>query len=123
MQAGDGLSGKNDDHPEICLLLNLITNTQFPLEKRRNYVCSLLEFGADPNLEISGNDSCLMHAIKLGDSLLVKTLLNANADIKHVGNKGCTALHVYFLTKQSSGTVKIRFICNIYELKKCSITS
>ncbi|CAG2249494.1 unnamed protein product [Mytilus edulis] len=106
MQARDWISGNNDDHPEICLLLNLITNSQFPLEKRRNYVSSLLEFGADPNLEISGKDSCLMHAVKLGDSLLVKTLLNANADIKHVGDRGYTALHVFFLTKQSSASYK-----------------
>ncbi|XP_071123100.1 putative ankyrin repeat protein RF_0381 [Mytilus edulis] len=104
-EAGCRIHRKHDDQPEICLLLNLITNSQMPLEKIRHFVSSLLEFGADPNLEMSGKDSCLIHAVKLDDSLLVKTLLNANADIKHIGHKGYTALHVFFLTNHSPGTV------------------
>ncbi|XP_052065741.1 uncharacterized protein LOC127705457 [Mytilus californianus] len=80
-----------------CILTKIIKSRQMILKKKRDFVGLLLEFGADPNFEKSGHDSCLMHAVQQGDPVLVKTLLNAKADINHIGNKGYTALHIYFL--------------------------
>lgn len=91
----------------MSLLSKVITSHPYglSLEKRRHFVDLLLELGADPNLETSGVDSCLMHAVRFGDPVLVKTLLEANAETGHIGNNGCTVLHVFFMTYHSTGTV------------------
>lgn len=92
---------------EMSILSKVVSSFSCSLsfEKRRHFVSLLLEFGADPNLDTSGIDSCLMHAVRYGDPVLVKTLLEANAETGHIGNNGCTVLHVFFLTYHSSGTV------------------
>ncbi|CAG2192463.1 unnamed protein product [Mytilus edulis] len=97
--AGNG----REQQTEMSILAKLLDNKQMSLEKRRYFVSLLLEFGADPNLEKSGKDSCLMLAVHHGDPTMVKTLLEAHADINHIGNKGYTALHVFFLNINKSG--------------------
>lgn len=93
----------SEQQTEMSILAKLLDNKQMSLEKRRYFVSLLLEFGADPNLEKSGKDSCLMLAVHHGDPTMVKTLLEAHADINHIGNKGYTALHVFFLNINKSG--------------------
>lgn len=93
----------SEHQTEMSILAKLLENKQMPLEKKRYFVNLLLEFGGDPNLEKPGKDSCLMLAVHHGDPTMVKTLLQAQADINHKGNKGYTALHVFFLNINKSG--------------------
>lgn len=103
----------------MSTLSKVITNYPYAwsLEKRKHFVDLLLELGADPNLETSGVDSSLMHAVRFGDPVLVKTLLVANVDPCHTGNNGCTVLHVFFLTYRSTGTVLIVGYAELNHLK------
>ncbi|CAC5406547.1 unnamed protein product [Mytilus coruscus] len=94
----DGISYKSGDQFEMSILSKVITSIPLSLAKRRHFASLLLEHGADPNLEKSGVDSCLMHAVRYGDPLSVKTILEAGAETNHIGNNGYTALHVFFST-------------------------
>ncbi|CAC5364198.1 unnamed protein product [Mytilus coruscus] len=98
----DGISYKCGDQFEMSILSKVITRIPLSLAKRRHFASLLLEHGADPNLEKSGVDSCLMQAVRFGDPVLVKTLLEASAETNHIGNNGNTALHVFFSTFHSS---------------------
>lgn len=92
----------------MSILSQVITCIPLSLTKRRYFVNILLEHGADPNLEKSGVNSCLMHTVRYGDPVLVKTLLEASAETTHIGHNGYTVLHVFFATfHRSAGTALI----------------
>ncbi|XP_052067320.1 putative ankyrin repeat protein RF_0381 [Mytilus californianus] len=98
LESVDGISYKSGDQFEMSILSKVITNIPLSFAKRRYFASLLLEHGADPNLEKCDVDSCLMHAVRYGDPVLVKTLLEASAETNHIGNNGYTALHVFFST-------------------------
>ncbi|CAG2195797.1 unnamed protein product [Mytilus edulis] len=82
-----------DDNVEDSLLTRVIrghTNTKEVLVKM------LLKAGADPNIAVKGDDSPLLHAVRTRNIEIIKILLEAGADVKHVGSNSYTALHVYF---------------------------
>lgn len=56
----------------------------------------LLQAGADPNIAVKGVDSPLLHAVRTRNMEIVRNLIDAGADVKHVGLNCYTALHVYF---------------------------
>ncbi|XP_052064145.1 uncharacterized protein LOC127704231 isoform X2 [Mytilus californianus] len=82
-----------DDDIEDSLLTTVIrgnTNTKEVLVKM------LLKVGADPNISVKGDDSPLLHAVRSRNIEIIKILLEAGADVNHVGLNSYTALHVYF---------------------------
>lgn len=88
------------------ILTRILTEmTGLSLDRKEVYIRKFLQFGADPNLEEDGRDSTLMHAIKLEDHRLVKALIEAGANVNHIGEQNLTALHSYFIPNQSTGEI------------------
>lgn len=54
----------------------------------------MLEKGANPNCTDPGRDSPLILAIKKNIENVVLSLLNAGADVSHIGEDGVTVLEV-----------------------------
>ncbi|CAC5406542.1 ANK [Mytilus coruscus] len=66
------------------------------IERKDVYIRLLLEFGADPNLGETERYSTLMHTILFESPVLVRTLIEAGANVNYVGESNLTALHIYF---------------------------
>lgn len=82
--------------------------TDMPLmsvERKDVYIRLLLEFGADPNLEETERYSTLMHAILFESHVLVRTLIEAGANVNYVGEGNMTALHIYFQQHHIKGEI------------------
>lgn len=82
--------------------------TDMPLmsvERKDVYIRLLLEFGADPNLEETEKYSTLMHAILFESHVLVRTLIEAGANVNYVGEGNMTALHIYFHQHHIKGEI------------------
>lgn len=98
------------------LLTRVLTEMSgLSLDRLEAYTRILLKFGANPNLEESGRDSTLVHAVRLQSHELVRALIEAGADVNHVGQMNLTALHIYFMPIHMKGLVT--FLTQNFEFK------
>lgn len=60
------------------------------------YISFLLENGADPNICAKGHNSAFLEAITFDSFDVAFVLMDAKANINHIGNDGNSALHLIF---------------------------
>lgn len=60
------------------------------------YVSFLVENGANPNISADGINSALLEAISFPSIDVAWVLIDAKANVNHIGNNGNTALHAVF---------------------------
>ncbi|XP_076114092.1 uncharacterized protein LOC143082335 [Mytilus galloprovincialis] len=88
------------------LLFGRLRNRHLEIE---NCISDMLKKGANPNCTDPGRDSPLILAIKKNIDNVVLSLLNAGADVSHIGENGGTVLEVC-INQRSSETIVIAVV-------------
>lgn len=101
------IPSKEGEYP-LEILAQRIKNVSKSTENDEieNCVTKMIAKGANPNITRKGRNSPLITAVKKQAENLVQILLNAEADILHVGEDQRTALDICFC----NGKLKRRFI-------------
>lgn len=86
-----------DKHYSANLMRHLCGYQSSHKEEIENCITKMLAKGANPNITRKGKNSALIIAVQKQSEDLVQILLDAGADILHVGENQRTALDICFI--------------------------
>lgn len=117
------IPGKEGEYP-LEILAQRIKNVSKSTENDEieNCVTKMIAKGANPNITRKGRNSPIITAVKKQSESLVQIMLNARADILHVGEDHRTALDICFCNGKFKRSFTQLVFWRFFFSKNCNLS-